>query len=136
MPTVHVLQFLAVLGVELRIYNSHYGNGMPAMFTSQYYLKLRGKHCREPHCHNGVVDTLGHDFSHADKERTASNSQNDNYFHSKWSQVLVLSGTSCHFVNLLSFPSSSFFLSLKKTRDSTHKSRGHVEHQIYLTQGY
>ena len=28
-----------------RIYNSHYCNGVPAMFTSQYYLKLRGKHC-------------------------------------------------------------------------------------------
>ena len=42
-----------------RIYNSHYGNGAPSIFTSQYYLKLRGKHCRKPHCRNGVVDTLG-----------------------------------------------------------------------------
>ena len=36
-----------------------YGNGAPAMFTSQYYLKLRCKHCRKPNCPNGVVDTLG-----------------------------------------------------------------------------
>ena len=42
-----------------RIYNSHYGNGAPAMFTSQYYLKLKGKHCQRKHCHNGVVDHLG-----------------------------------------------------------------------------
>ena len=41
------------------IYNSHYGNGAPAMFTSQYYLKLKGKHCRKPHYRNGVVDHLG-----------------------------------------------------------------------------
>ena len=40
------------------IYNSDYGNGVPAMFTSQYYLKLKGKHCRKPHCHNGVVDDI------------------------------------------------------------------------------
>ena len=45
-----------------RIYNSHYCNGVPAMFTSQYYLKLRGKHCRKPHCRNGVVDMLGHKY--------------------------------------------------------------------------
>ena len=41
------------------IYNFHNCNGVPAMFTSQYYLKLRGKHCRKPHCRNGVVDMLG-----------------------------------------------------------------------------
>ena len=41
------------------IYNPHYGNGAPAMFTSKYDLNLRGKHCRKPHCRNGVVDTLG-----------------------------------------------------------------------------
>jgi hypothetical protein len=29
------------------------------MFTSWYHLKLNGKHCRKPHCHNGVVDHLG-----------------------------------------------------------------------------
>ena len=39
------------------IYNSHYGIGSPAMFTSYYYLKLRCKHCRKKHCHKGVVDT-------------------------------------------------------------------------------
>ena len=40
-----------------RIYNFHCGNGAPA--AMYYYLKLRGKHCRKPHCRNGVVDTLG-----------------------------------------------------------------------------
>ena len=23
-------------------------------------VQLKGKHCRKPHCHNGVVDTFGH----------------------------------------------------------------------------
>ena len=39
-------------------------------------------------------------------------SQNDNYFHSKWSKVVILSETS-HFVNLLSFDSRYFLLSFK-----------------------
>ena len=30
------------------IYNSHYGNGPLAMFTSYYYLELKGKHCWNP----------------------------------------------------------------------------------------
>ena len=42
------------------IYNFHYSNGAPAMFASQYYLKLKGKKCQKLHCHNGVVDHLGH----------------------------------------------------------------------------
>ena len=29
------------------------------MFTSQYYLKLKGKHCQKPHCRNQVVHHLG-----------------------------------------------------------------------------
>ena len=56
------------------------------------------------------------DFSQAEKERTARKAeqirkittvlaQNDNLF---------LSENSCHFVNLLSFASSSFFLSIRK----------------------
>ena len=39
---------------------------------------------------------------------------NDNHFHSKRQPRTILSENSCHFVNLLSFASSSFFLSLKK----------------------
>ena len=33
--------------------------GVPAMFTSLYYLKLIGKHWWSAHYHNGVVDYLG-----------------------------------------------------------------------------
>ena len=44
---------------------------------------------------------------------TDQNSQNDNYFHSKWSLNVVLSVNRYHFVNLLSFASSYFFLSLR-----------------------
>ena len=40
-----------------------------------------------------------------------ANSQNDNYFHSKWSMVVALGENNCHFVNFLSFACSSFFLS-------------------------
>jgi hypothetical protein len=40
------------------------------------------------------------------------------YLHSKWSKVVVLNYNSFHFVNLLSFASSYFFLSLS---DSTPK---------------
>ena len=48
------------------IYNSHYNNGAPAMFTLLVLAKATiGKHCREPHCRNGVVDHLGQShFSH------------------------------------------------------------------------
>ena len=42
------------------IYNSYYNNGVLAMFTSQFYLKLKGKHCRKSHCHDWVVDHFGH----------------------------------------------------------------------------
>ena len=38
-----------------RIYNSHYNNGVLALSVVQ----LKGKHCRKPHCPNGVVDMLG-----------------------------------------------------------------------------
>ena len=38
-----------------RIYNSHYGNGVLAMFS---VVQLKGKYCRKPHCCNGVVDTF------------------------------------------------------------------------------
>ena len=41
-----------------RIYNSRYGNGVPAMFTSYSVVQLKGKHCRKPHCRNGVVGTF------------------------------------------------------------------------------
>ena len=42
------------------IYNSHYGNEVP--YCRQCLLlsvvQLKGKHCRKPHCPNGVVDTF------------------------------------------------------------------------------
>ena len=41
------------------IYNSHYSNEALAMFTLWYYLEVKGKHCRKPHCHNGAVDHFG-----------------------------------------------------------------------------
>ena len=38
------------------------GNGVPAMGCRQCLplsvVKLKGKHCRKRHCHNGVVDTF------------------------------------------------------------------------------
>ena len=40
--------------------------------------------------------------------------KNDNYFHSKWSLVVVLSENRCHFVSLQSFAINYFFLSLRK----------------------
>jgi len=39
------------------IYNSHCGYGVPAMFIFST-VQLKGKHCRNLHCRNGVVDTL------------------------------------------------------------------------------
>ena len=41
-----------------------------AMFTSQYYLKLKGKHCQKLHRLNGVVNHLGlFSFSSAQTEK-------------------------------------------------------------------
>ena len=89
------------------------------------------------HSSFGLLGVESHDFSHAEKERknclqSWANSQNDNYFHSNRQSRTILSENSCHFVNLLSFSSSSFFLSLRKSHDSTpnsQKTRGHVELQ-------
>ena len=39
------------------INTSHYSNGVPAMFTSDFQLK--GKHCQKPYCRNGDVDKFG-----------------------------------------------------------------------------
>ena len=41
-----------------RVYNSHYSNGVLAMFTLVSVVLLKGKHCRKPNCCNVVVDTL------------------------------------------------------------------------------
>ena len=52
----------------------------------------------------------------------------------KMVKVVILSENSCHFVNLLSFASSSFFLSLRKItwlNSQQPKTRGHVEHPSY-----
>ena len=45
--------------------------------------------------------------------QTWANSQNDNYFHSKWAKVVILSENSCHVSNFLSFDNSYFLLSLR-----------------------
>ena len=47
----------------------------------------------------------------------------------------ILSENSCLFVNLLSFASTSFFLSMRKIRwlnSEQPKTRGHVEHPTYI----
>ena len=62
-----------------------------------------------------------------------ANSQNDNYFHSKRQPRTILRENSCHFVNLLSFASRSFSLSMRKItwlNCQQPKTRGHVEHLI------
>ena len=62
--------------------------------------------------------------------QTWANSQNVNYFYSKLSKVIILSENNCHFVNLLSFESSSFLLSMKKItwlNSIQPKTRGHVD---------
>ena len=49
----------------------------------------------------------------------------------KWQPRTILSENSCHFVNLLSFASSSFFLSMRKItwlNSQQPKTRGHIEH--------
>ena len=51
------------------------------------------------------------DLSQAEKKVTE---QNDNYFHSKWSKVVILSKDSRHFLNLLSFGGTFFLLSLRE----------------------
>ena len=71
------------------------------------------------------------DFSKAKKEKknclqSWANPQDDNHFHSKRLPRTILSENSCHFMNLLSFASSSFFLSFsawEKWRDSTRNSQ-------------
>jgi hypothetical protein len=40
-----------------RIYNFHYGHGVPQCLPLSV-VQLKGKHCRKPHCYNGVVDTF------------------------------------------------------------------------------
>ena len=62
--------------------------------------------------------------------QSRANLQNDNHFRLKRSRT-ILSENSCHFVNLLSFASSSFFLSMRKiTRLNPQqlKTRPHVEY--------
>ena len=57
------------------------------------------------------------------------------YFHSKRQPRIVLSENICHFVNLLSFASSSFFLSMRKImwlNSQQPKTRRHVEHPIMM----
>ena len=64
---------------------------------------------------------------------SCANSQNDNYFHSKRQPGTILSENNCHFVTLLSFASSSFFLSLRKItwlNSQQPKTRGYAL-QIY-----
>ena len=61
-----------------------------------------------------LLEIESRDFSQAQKERTACKAeqiqQNYIYFHSKQQPRIILSDS----VNLLSFASSSFFLSMRK----------------------
>ena len=62
--------------------------------------------------------------------QSCANSQNDNYSHSKRQPMTIWSDNSCHFVNLLTFASSSFLLSMRKItwlNSQQPKNRGHVE---------
>ena len=43
-----------------------------------------------------------------------ANSKNDNYFHSRWQLLTVLSENNCHFENWVIFDNSHFFLSLRQ----------------------
>ena len=66
-----------------------------------------------------VLGVESRDFSQAEKERTACKTEQihkmtTRYSHSKRQPRTILSDNSCHFVNLLTFESSSFFLSMTK----------------------
>ena len=43
-----------------------------------------------------------------------ANSKNDNYFHSRWQLLTVLSENNCHFENWVIFDNSHFLLSLRQ----------------------
>ena len=65
------------------------------------------------------------------KKELLANSQYDNYFHSKPHPRTILSGNSCHFMNLFSFANSFLFLRITKItwlNFQQLKTRGHVEH--------
>ena len=65
------------------------------------------------------------------KKELLAKRQTVNYFHSKRQPRTILSANSCKFVNLLSFASSSFFLSMRKItwlNSQQPKTRAHVEH--------
>jgi hypothetical protein len=88
---------------------------------------------------SSIVWLLGvesHDFFQGWERKNClqswANSQNDNYFISKREPRIILSENSCHFVNLLSFEGSSFFLSMRKIMWQP-KTRGHVEHPTDLS---
>ena len=65
------------------IYNSHYGN-LPLSV-----VQLKGKHCRKPHCRNGVVGTF---------QQNVFIIKDDNLFKteilkiSPWVKLVILSG--------------------------------------------
>jgi hypothetical protein len=50
-------------------------------------VQLKGKHCRKPHCHNGVVDTFGHDLSQADKSNIRVSSFPKLFLNVKFHQI-------------------------------------------------
>ena len=76
------------------------------------------------------------DFSQADKERTACKAEQIHKLITIFTQngqVWQQSENSCHFVNLLNFTSSSFFLSMRKIMwlySQQPKTRGHVEEHL------
>ena len=80
--------------------------------------------------------------SHAEKERTvwkdAQIQKMTTIFTQKRHPRTIFSENSCHFVNMLSFASTSFFLSLRKItwlNLQQPKTRGHVDHPSYLKLG-
>ena len=88
------------------------------------------------------------DFSQAEKERTVCKAEqihiirpthNDNYFQSRQQPRTT---KICYFVKMLSFASSSFFVSMGKItglNSQQPKTRGHVEHLcqvIFMNNGY
>ena len=83
-----------------------------------------------------LLGVESHDFSQDEKGWTVCKAEQIHkmtitYFHSKQQPRTILSENSCHLVNLLSFASSSFFLSMRKImwlNSQQPKTRGHVKH--------
>ena len=47
-------------GIYLQLPLRQWGAGQCLSLSG---VQLKGKHCRKPHCRNGVVDTFGHSLA-------------------------------------------------------------------------